>query len=449
MSFKLDIRMQQRVSPMLVLTNKLLPLAAVDFEDAIKDELAQNPALELAYKSDLYPARSALSEYSMPYHSGSKSLQTTGDRDQESDFLIDQVPDRPTHMDQLIAEARLLVDKCDHPLIEYVVHNLDRYGYLRFSPEELAAELDTPVETVRRVVHILQELDPPGIVARDLRECLQIQCRHLRSGDEARLALRILTESWDDFAHQHWGRIAQKLGVTCDEIDQARLLIRHHLYPYPLLLINNTATFENTFFYADLIITRDESAGGKFGLNIPAVDVIDLRINPDFEALSLRNCDHSLSEAEKMWITKRVDRARMFIKAVQQRWTTLQRIGEYLIKQQTAFLEGGPLLLQPLTRAKVAEALDLHESTVSRATCYKVAQLPDGRLMPLSDFFDYSIVAKERIRQLLNHTKEPLNDREIADILSGQGLPLARRTITKYRGQLKIPAVYGRRLSAG
>lgn len=128
-------------------------------------------------------------------------------------------------------------------------------------------------------------------------------------------------------------------------------------------------------------------------------------------------------------------------------WATLRRISEYLIDYQVDFLNYGSLYLKPLTRVTLARELGLHESTVGRAVLDKVARLPDGRLMLLSDFFDESLAVKEAIQQLLTRTDEPLNDREIAEQLLTNGFKLARRTIAKYRQQLNIPTSYHRQRS--
>lgn len=444
MGFTLDLRMQQRVSPLLIMTSQLLQLSAVEFERAIEEELARNPALESVPQTDAM--EHDVGSFPFERRSISSSSLSTGSADQGSDDFTEQVPARPSAIEQLIAEAILLVDRCDQSIAIYLLHALDGHGYLRRSSEELAAELGAPTATVQKVIHQLQELEPPGIAARDLRECLLIQCRHLEVGDESQLAQRILSETWDDFVHQRWGRIAQKLRVTRTALDQARRLMNRHLYPYPLNLLDTALAVEDTFSCADLIITRDmANTSVGYRLHIPAAHI---RVAPDFEALAQSDSGRVLSTAEQAWVLKRVNRAHMFIKAIQQRWITLQRIGEFLISHQAAFLENGPLHLKPLTRTEVAEHLMLHESTVSRAIRDKVAQLPNGRLMPLSDFFDDAIVAKEAIRQLLTSAERPLKDHEIADILTKQGVCLARRTVTKYRRQLRIPAAHGRQSGA-
>jgi len=128
----------------------------------------------------------------------------------------------------------------------------------------------------------------------------------------------------------------------------------------------------------------------------------------------------------------------MVIGALRQRWETLKRIGEYLIRYQNDFLEHGPFYLKPLTRAVVAQELNVHESTISRAVRDKIIQLPNGRLIPLSDFFDASLATKESIRLLLRDNTKRLCDREIAEGLQAKGMKLSRRTVTKYRREINI-----------
>lgn len=450
MTIKLGLRTQQRANPQLVLTSKLLQLSGPELKQTIAKEAENNPALEFVYQPDRYPAGSSVAPQSYQQRSGDNASIPASSSDRGSNYLAEQVPARLAGVDQLIAEAMLMVDRPEQPIAIYLLYSLDRHGYLRRSPAELADEIGVSVTVVKQVITVLQELDPPGIAARDLRECLLIQCRHLQTTSaEASLAQRILSETWDDFINQRWARIVRKLGVSSEDVVQARQVMSRHLCPYPLHLLDAAPAMDDMFFYVDLIIVRETSSDGIcHRLFLPVADAFELRVNADFESLSKSGQEGDLSPAEQVWITEHVNRARAFKTAIQQRWTTLQRIGEYLIDYQAAFLEHGPLHLQPLTRAAVAAALALHESTVGRAIHDKVAQLPDGRLMPLSAFFDDSIVAKEAIKQLLARADEPLNDREVANLLRKDGLNLARRTVTKYRRQLKIPAAHERQYLA-
>jgi RNA polymerase sigma-54 factor len=145
-----------------------------------------------------------------------------------------------------------------------------------------------------------------------------------------------------------------------------------------------------------------------------------------------------LPKHERLWIKIHIDQASLIIDALRQRWETLRRIGEFLIEYQMDFLNYGPLYLKPLTRVVVAQNLNIHESTVSRAVSNKLIQLPDGRLNPLSSFFDSSLAAKEAIRFLIRDNAKRLCDREIAEGLQAKGMNLSRRTVTKYRQEINL-----------
>jgi RNA polymerase sigma-54 factor len=150
----------------------------------------------------------------------------------------------------------------------------------------------------------------------------------------------------------------------------------------------------------------------------------------------------------RQWICQAIERARMFMAALEHRWGTLRRIGEFLVCYQADFFARGPRYLKPLTRAEVARQLGVHESTISRAVSDKIVQLPNGRLVEMSDLFDRSLAAKEAIRELLASADGPLSDGEIATKLQEASFHLARRTVAKYRSQLHMPAMGHRKVLA-
>jgi len=433
------LRMQQRTSLQLVMAGKLLQLSGPELEQAIIEEMAQNPALEMVQFAD----RAAAGTLSQ---TGPSSNQ---DRDGDDDIpIVETILEQPSAVDRLIADALLLLDQCDQHIAIYLLHSLDQHGYLRQTTPELAAEIGAPVATVARVIKVLQQLEPPGIAARDLRECLTIQCADLAAtGADSGLAHQMVTECWDDFVSQRWERISHKLNVIQAEIDLARCVMKCFLYPYPLLLLDSAVSGEAEYSYVDLIVSR-EAGGTIYRLQLPGTEAFALRINASFVAAMHGENGCHLAVAEQAWVAERYNRARMFIAAVEQRWLTLRRIGDFLIRHQQAFLEEGPAHLQALTRAEVAAALNLHESTVSRAIRDKVVQLPSGRCAPLSAFFDRSLAAKEAIRRLLEGSSRPLSDQEVARRLQTDGLELARRTVNKYRRQLKMPSSHGRQVAA-
>ena len=457
----LSLRTQIKICPEQVMASQLLRAAGADLEERVGRELADNPALELASEgaSPDDPQRgSTLSLPDIPAgnttassgRSGSIAAGSGRDFSPSGTFqseLAEQVAARPSAIDQLMAQAALMAAGADLEAAIFLLQSLDGHGYLRARPEALAAELGVSTASIERARRVLHQLEPPGIGARDARECFLVQCAHLESeGVDCRVVCRILSEAWDDFAGQRWGRVAQKLRLPASAVEEAWHFIYQNLYPYPLLMVEDAPAGAETFRQADLIIHREIHGGqSTYTLEIPAAEALALRLSACFErAWRDRAGDKSeLSPTEQAWIQTHLERARLFMAALNQRWSTLRRIGEYLIDYQFEFLERGPRRLKPLTRAGVAGALDLHESTVSRAISEKTVQLPGGRLMPLSDFFDDSLAAKEAIRQLLARARKPLSDREIAERLRGEGLPLARRTVAKYRQQLNIPPKYG------
>lgn len=249
----------------------------------------------------------------------------------------------------------------------------------------------------------------------------------------------MIAESWEDVIGHCWQRIARCLDITTQDIDHARQLIFQHFYPYPLLLVKDSMAENKAYNYPDLIIHREaENSPISYKIEIPESEAFELRINASFQNALQGNLGANLSIEERTWTYNSIEQARMFIAALNQRWVTLRRISEYLVAYQIGFLERGPLYIKPLTRTAVARELNLHESTIARAIQNKIVQLPNGRLIPLSQFFDDSLAPKEAMRQLLTRASEPLSDREIASQLEDAGFNLARRTITKYRQQLHI-----------
>lgn len=432
----LALKTQLKIAPQQVMASTLLQAAIVDLNQLLAKELAANPALER-----VETAAATMPQATLPYPSAYPPTEATNDLDDWAEQLTAQ----PSRIEQLVAELALMADGQVYAVAVDLLDCLDDHGYLRGSTATLAQELGVDAAAIEEAVQLLHALEPPGIGARDLRECLQIQCAHLAAaGVECKLVGRILAEAWEAFTKQQWSCVARKLQVNCREVVAAQQFVRRQLYPYPLALLTGDSTPAIPLARADLIIHHQISAGSSvYSIEIPNAEHYQLRVNAVFvdRLRAATNSDVVLS-SEQAWLSDHIERARQFIAALQQRWASLYRIGEYLIAYQADFLTRGALSLKPLTQAMVAAALGLHESTISRAIHDKHVQLPDGRLMALCDFFDHSLPAKETIRQLLMAANQPLSDREIADCLRTKGIDLARRTVTKYREQLKIPVSY-------
>ncbi len=447
----LSLRMQTRIGPQLVLSVQLLRLSSAALEEQVRQEIVENPALELVegwYRSG--EDRSPLLEDGAHW-TGRGSRRAGGlasarfDSEHGAEDMLENLPARRTVVEQLTEQVALLVDASEIDTAVGLLHCLDARGYLKETPEELARLLGADRSTVERLIRTLHELEPPGIGAHDLRECFLIQCAHLEvEGLDCRIASRILNEAWDDFLHWRWERVSRRLRLSHEALEEARCFICRNLYPYPLGMIQDSDVSDG-LTYADFVVRRAQRGSWmKFRLEIPGEEAFELRISESFES-ALKAGDGEgggLASPERVWAQAQAERARLFMASLAQRWTTLRRIGEFLIEYQADFLEQGPRALRPLTRAEVAGALGLHESTVSRAVSEKTIQLPGGCILPLSDLFDGSLPVKEAIRQLLSRKQEPLSDREITERLQAEGFDVARRTVAKYRDQLRIPANY-------
>lgn len=443
------LALQFKVTTQMVLSSKLLRLSATEVEQAINQELTDNPALEKGKSSqarNIAPDPSPPGSGTLAGLSRSRTLpRVTHDLDDVSEYLAAHEP----LPDQLINQIRLIVPSNELDLAVSLIYSLDEHGLLSTPEDKLAQELNVTPERLAQHIAWLHQLEPTGIGARNVCECFLLQCAELETrGFDCRAAHQILSKAWEPFINQRWSAVAKLTGLSHQEIDDALRFMRDNLYPYPLLMIPDAPEDENLMTRPDLVIQHSGHTG-RFSVQVPAAHRYELTVNPAFQTAIRAYSDSGpeLEPREREWITSAVERARTFIDALEQRWNTLRRVGEFLVEYQSEFFQRGRRYLKPLTQAEAARQLGLHESTMSRAVCDKVIQLPNGRLIDLSDLFDGSLAAKEAIRELVVTSDEPLSDREIAVRLRSESFDLSRRTIAKYREQLGIPT-QGRRKRA-
>ena len=430
-------QMRMTITPQMVLAHDVLRLSGDDLRAAITRELERNPALT---------AREAPPARAHPKSRLRSHSHTTApiDSNNDDDDGVERAVARESALDRLAADIRLMVtDPRDLDVATRLVYALDGQGYLRASAVLLAWEMGVDRARVDRAIGVLRQLHPAGIGARDLRDCFQLQCADLAArGVDCGLAPRLLEhdQAWAEFAAQRWDRAARALGVRRQDIDHVLSFIRANLYPFPLALVPDDRDAAPVLT-PDVVVRRPPDGSAGFTVEIPAAQRYGLVINDTFaRAVRDTSAEDSLTPAQRDWVCQSVDQARAFMDALDQRWATLRRIAEYLVSHQADFFAHGARHLQPVTRADVARALNLHESTVSRAVSDKAVQLPDGQLMALGDLFDGSQAAKAAMRDLMAQTSHALTDREIARRLGMAGISLARRTVAKYREQLGIPA---------
>jgi RNA polymerase sigma-54 factor len=454
------IAQRPTVTPQLVMARTLLQLSSTELELAISQELAENPALELveipggeaprcpkcgrALRGAACPSceRSKPQQYDAPLEYGG-----TDDRDDDG---TPRLSSNTTLAEHLLRQVQLSLPPQDMLVATHLVESLDGHGFLNCDIDAVASQFDTDRTRVENVISTIQESGPVGIAAKDARECLLIQLKHLRSqGIEHPLAHALVGDHWEALSEQPLAKVASAAGATAEQVRAALEFIKDNLNPFPAhanwaALHESPPQQEAVYPQPDVIIRNGESpsqALGKYEIELPGARSYRLHISSSFREVM------ETSKAGKVAFTAQdveewkafYARAQMFIKGVERRWQTLDRVAHHLIDLQRDFLTHGAKHLKPLTRAQLADMMNLHESTISRAVAGKYAQLPSGRIVPLAQFFDSAAPLKEVLRELIAQESQPLSDRQLVERLAQQGHHVARRTVAKYREALHIP----------
>lgn len=367
--------------------------------------------------------------------------------------------------EQLLLHLRATAQSAEEAQVaEYLVDSLDERGYLQLDIDEACAVLRVPCGLITQGIERLQNCDPPGIGARDLRECLLLQMRHLyeENGEEAfdTVAFHILTDHWDHLIQHRHAVLARRLGVAQKRVEAALAYIQT-LKPNPAASFrvpwDHTQNGQSRSIRPDVIIKR---SGIGFVVEVLGFDNTSLQINPYYRGLYEtirtsraqgsvpRDGGVQLSADHQKHVIAYVERAGMFLKNLQQRRRTIQKITQALIECQQGFLETGQRsFLRPLTRTRLAKLVEMHESTVSRALLYKYVQLPTQEVVSFDIFFENAVTIKGTIAALIAEeaVDAPLSDQSIVEVLNARGMNVARRTVVKYREEMRIPASYLRR----
>jgi len=453
---------QMKVSPRLVAMNHVLELSSMELQELINTELAENPALEMLDTPKCPRCGAALDKAICPHClTGQKPSETSthtpepeqvfnrdeyyydegpsmSRRDPEDDFdpMVHVASEMPLQ-ERLLQELGATLTPAEMIIAEFLVGNLDDRGFLDTTVEEATRVLEVTPEEVEEVLKELQQQEPIGIGARDLRECLLLQVDYLvEQGISAPHVRTIVEQHLDKLGEHKFSRIAQELHISSQQVADAAQFIKKYLNPFPA---QGAPADGSTSGYVlpDVIISK---RGRGFEVDVVESKRFFLRINPLYRELMTRSQsdEANLNDNERKHIQQYVSRARLFMANIDQRRQTLQRIVAFLVSYQGNFLDKGIRQLRPLTRAMVAAELGVHESTVSRATASKYVMLPSGKVIPLSDFFTPSLSAKDVIKDIIEHEAEPLTDEQIAERLGAMGIVVARRTVAKYREQLGI-----------
>ncbi len=344
--------------------------------------------------------------------------------------------------DHLKQQARVALGGRHLRIAEYIIDCLDEDGYFREPLYDTAEAFAASVPEVEDVLALVQTFDPPGVAAKDLRECLLIQLSALGIENDAALtAARILGDHWEGFSRMRLKAIASRLGIGLEEVREACEFIRENLNPRPASLyrpaFGRLAPRETAAVVPDVVVRRSGDA--------LMADVVDshtrhLGIEETYERAyqALRTGEANLCDDDRRHIREHVERVKCILDAIQLRKKTLARVAIELTKCQKAFLLHGPSHLKPLRQKDLAKKLQVHESTICRAVAGKYCKLPSGEVVSFEVFFDAALPVRTMISQLIARSAEPLSDGEIARRLAEQGVTIARRTVAKYREQMRL-----------
>ena len=475
--FSQNLSLQQRMAPQLIQSLQLLQMSTLELELEIQQQLEINPLLEetldieeetdegdgaeegLKEEAEL-PGDSeeinfdALLDDSFERNSYNNEIsEYDPDWEQDREPRENRITTVPPLLDQLLEQLTVSeLEGGDVEIAEFIIGNIDDRGYLTCTTAEIAEAIQVAQAEVERVLGVIQGFEPPGIGARDLRECLLIQLQQRRDEEGAEVALRMVREHMEDLSKRRFSRITKALDISNDDLRTAMELVEKlHSAPGTLAGTNDysgllTLDTEDPFVTPDLMV---EKSGRDWVVSLTDGNLPSLRINSSYVGL-LGDGRSKGKDELRTYVSGKLNDARWLINAINQRRATMLKVAEYIVRAQLPFFESGPAHLKPMVLQDAADAVEMHVSTISRVSNGKYMQTPHG-VFELKYFFDGRVhredgedvsarSVKEKIAALIDEENkaEPLSDQEIADKLTGEGLRIARRTVAKYRDQLGI-----------
>ncbi|MCX6544454.1 MAG: RNA polymerase factor sigma-54 [Acidobacteria bacterium] len=462
---KLHTKLVQKLilTPSLQQAIKLLPMSTLELADLLNQEVVENPLLEEASLDDAQSSEAASSEKAEgDAEAAAPKTDTWDDNDYAyffGDYLDDgyrartqqEVKELPPIENTLSTSSSLsdhlqwqlslqTTDDTTREIGDAIIGNLDDDGYLVASVDEIATMGGWSAEDVETALRIVQQFDPVGVAARDLQECLSLQLQHI--DHDTSVAETIVTEHLRLLQNHQVPEIARKLGMTIDEVKEHVELIRH-LDPKPGSQYNRA---DSHYVIPDVYVVKVED---QYVALLNEEGLPQLRISPVYRRLLDKGADNTAET--RAYVKDKFRSALWLIKSVEQRQKTIHKVATSIITYQREFLDQGIEFLRPLVLRDVANDIGMHESTVSRVVTNKYMHTPQG-VFEMKYFFHSgisssygenvsSVTIKQRIRKIIGaeDAKKPLSDSKIVSILQREGLVLARRTIAKYREELKIP----------
>lgn len=459
------LSLQQVLAPQLQQSLRLLQVSAMELNELVQEELQQNPVLEeeptdkpqvevnAADSSEPLPEDSASEDnFQREFEVLSKLddewreyfAQTSSFRgrppelDSHRQHFFDSIVQRESLAQHLLSQLdETALSAEDRKVAELIIGSLNDDGYLVSPLEELAVNTGLPLEQLERVLHVIQTLHPVGVGARDLRECLLIQLDRLGKSESPEAA--VVSRHLEDLARKRYGEIARALNLTVEEVQQIAHFIST-LEPKP----GRMFSAEPEQYVAPDVIVQE--VDGDYVVLLNNDQIPRLRINNAYKEIMARS--DQPAEARR-YIREKLRAGQFLIKCIEQRQQTIYKIAKVIVEHQKEFFDKGISHLKPLTMGQVAAQIGVHETTVSRAVANKYMQTPHG-LFEMKFFFTpgfetpngaiSNASVKEQVAHLIEQEdpRNPLSDQEIVALLRKQGIPIARRTVAKYRSELNI-----------
>jgi len=445
---------QQVLAPQLQQSLQILQAPMLELRNLIQQEVEQNPTLELeqteptiedkqreAEEFDAEFERLAkLDEEWRDYMSQSAGYSHRSAEDEERrQFFFDSLVKEETLQQHLFEQAQSGdLSPEDRKLAELIIGNIDDRGFLQTKPEDIANNTGMDVADITRVLEVVQTFHPVGVGARDLRECLLIQLKRL--GKEQSLEYRIVDRFIEDLGKRRFPEIARRLNTTPEQVQRAANFIAT-LDPKPGQIFTADP---NNYVLPDVTV---EKVGGDWQISLNGDQIPHLRISNTYK--DLMSSERSKDEVRD-YIREKIRSGKFLIKSIHQRQQTISNIAHRIVDRQRDFLTFGPSALKPMTMVQIADEVGVHETTVSRAISGKYMSTPHG-VFEMKYFFtpgyqtaDGAAMSNTSVKGIIadmvkvENAKDPLSDKQIVEMLKEKGIPIARRTVAKYRSELGI-----------
>ena len=463
-------KLEQRLSPQQIQLMKLLQVPTMELDQRIKQEIEENPALEegedydedYENEDDYDDYEEEVPEFDISEYideDGSDYKTKANNTSKDDEERVIPLSGEQSFQEKLIEQLHLLyLTDGQFQIAEMIIGNLDESGYLKREIDALvddlafALNLNVTEPEVEEILEVIQELDPAGVGARDLQECLLIQINRKQDGDITRFTAKVILEKYfEEFTKKHYERIAAKLEIEDEDLKDAIEEILK-LNPKPGGSMKESAKNHQQII-PDFMITEFE---GQLELNINGRNAPDLKVSKTYEQMLRTYAEGAkTSKSDKealLFVKQKLDGAKWFIDAIKQRQNTLLHTMEAIMTyQRSYFLTGDETQLKPMILKDIAEIVNLDISTVSRVANSKYVQTGYG-IFPLKYFFSESLstdsgeeVSTREVKKILSEAieseekRKPLTDEKLMALLQEKGYNIARRTVAKYREQLNIP----------